>query len=233
MKYALVTGADAGLGLAFVRELSSRGYVVFGGTRKDVSLLPEIEHVRWISLELTSDESIQTAFTQVRHTTPVLDVLINNAGINKDSGTNGHKELVTKLDQLDREALLHMYDVNAVAPLLMTKTFLPLLSSHPSFVVNISSCRASFHDSMEASSANYGYKASKAALNMFVACSVWDLPPSVRTFAVHPGDMKTTMNPDGTQDPREQARAILTLTEEWKENNNGAFLNYDGTRYPL
>lgn len=232
MKYAFVTGADTGLGNAFVFELVARGYVVFGGTRKDTETLPKIERVLWVPLELTSDESIASALATVRSVAPTLDLLINNAGVNKDSGTSGHKELVTKLDQLDRKALLYMFEVNAVAPMMLLKAFLPLLSAHPSCVINVSSCRASYHDTMATSSANYGYKASKAALNMLVACSVWDLPPSVRTFAVHPGDMKTSMNPDGAQDPREQACAILAITENWHEKNNGAFLNYDGTEYP-
>ncbi len=232
MKHALVTGADTGLGYAMALELASSGHTVYAGTRKDLSMMPEQEHVIWISLDLTSDESIRRALARVREETATLDVLVNNAGINKDSATGGHKELVTTLSQLDRGALLHMFDVNAIAPLLLTKAALPLLEGHPSFVVNVSSCRASYHDTMEQSSANYGYTASKAALNMFVARSVWDLPPEVRTFAVHPGDMKTNMNPGGTQDPRTQAQAILAIMQNWRDDQNGNFLNYDGTVYP-
>ena len=231
MKYALVTGADTGLGKEFAQELSSRGYRVFAGTRRSPETLPRMEHVTWMPLELTSDESIRQAVLCVQEETSSLDLLINNAGINKDSATDGHKEKATILEHLDRAILLHMYDVNAVAPMMMTKAFLPLLVGHSSFIINVSSCRASYHDRMPVSSANYGYKASKAALNMLVHCSVNDLPKEVRTFAVHPGDMKTGMNPDGEQDPRVQAIAILQITEHWKDSQNGAFLNFDGTIY--
>ena len=113
------------------------------------------------------------------------------------------------------------------------KHCLPLLNGKPSFVINISSGRASFKDEFENSTANYGYRGSKAALSMYTFCSTTDLPENVQTFSVHPGDVHTDMNPEGNQTPVEQAEKIIAITENWQEAYNGKFMRWDGTYYPL
>lgn len=232
-KYAFVTGASQGLGKAFCQYLSVNGYVVFAGIRdigrfdlKDANIYP-------VAIDVTSDQSISQACERVCEKTRVIDLLINNAGINKDTATLGNKDLVCKLDKLDRGLLLQMFNTNSIAPIMVIKEFLPLLMSDPCFVINISSNRASFHDELSNENANYGYRASKVALNMFTFCSVYDLPKNVKTFAVHPGDMKTNMNPDGVDDPYIQAEKIIEITKNWKDDFNGKFLRYSGELYPL
>ena len=160
-------------------------------------------------------------------------MIVNNAGVNKDTATNNHKEYVCNLGSLKREDLLKMFDVNSISPLMILQKFPPLLTSDPSFVINISSCRASFHDEFDNSTGNYGYRASKIALNMLTFCSVKDLPSNVKTFAVHPGSVKTNMNQQGDQTPYEQAEKIISITKNWKEEFNGRFLRYNGVEYPL
>ena len=231
MKTALVTGANRGLGKGFVEYLVSHGYMVFAGVRKLDSIVAT-DKVIPVELDISSDESIKDAFKYISSKTKSLDLVVNNAGVNKVSATNNNKELVSKLDKLDRKSLNIMFDVNAVSPLILTKEFLPLLTSTPSFVINISSCRASFNDEYPNSSGNYGYRASKSALSMLTFCSVMDLPKNVKTFSVHPGDVKTDMNEDGTDLPFDQAKKIIDITNNWKDEMNGRFLRYDGTYYP-
>jgi NAD(P)-dependent dehydrogenase (short-subunit alcohol dehydrogenase family) len=231
MKTALVTGANRGLGKGFVEYLVSIGYVVFAGVRKPDSVIAT-DKVIQVELDISSDESIKETFKYISSKTKSLDIIVNNAGVNKESATNNNKELVSKLGKLDRKSLNHMFDVNAVSPLILTKEFLPILLSNPSFVINISSCRASFNDEYPNSSGNYGYRASKSALSMLTFCSVMDLPKNVKTFSVHPGDVKTDMNEDGTDLPFDQAKKILDITKTWKDEMNGRFLRYDGTYYP-
>lgn len=233
MKSAFITGANRGLGFGFVEHLLNLGFVVFGGTRKISEDLPHRENLFWISCDVTDDASIAKAVQEVGSKTGSIDILINNAGTNKDTIPQGNKNLVSKLGYLDREALLDMFDINTVSPILVTQAFLPLLNGNPSFVVHISSARASFHDGHAGSTANYGYAASKVALNMMTFCSEQELPKNVRTFAVHPGGIRTDMNPDASKEPVDQARAIISITENWKDNFNGRFLSFDGSFYPL
>lgn len=233
MKTALVTGANRGLGYGFVQHLLGEGYIVFAGTRKLTEDLPKEENLFWIELDVTSDESIAQAFSFVKEKTNKLDLLINNAGVNKDTLSKWPKEVVSDLEHLNRDALLEMFNINTIGPILVTKQFLSLLVVEPSFIINISSCRASFHDEFENVTGNYGYRASKIAFNMMTFCSVFDLPENVKTFVVHPGNVKTGMNPYGENEPIDRAKKIMKITENWKEEFNGKFMRHDGSLYSL
>lgn len=231
-KTAIVTGAGRGLGKGFVDYLVGEGYFVFAGVR-DTSKYENRENVQYIELDISKDESIKNAYEIISEKASSLDLLINNAALNKDSATNGNKELVCNLDSLSRDHLNKMFDVNTVSPMIVTKAFYKLMLNDPSFIVNISSCRASHQDEMENSTANYGYRASKAGLNMMVFNLVRDLPENIKTFTVHPGSVLTDMNPNGISSPFESAKSIIEITKNWKEQFNGQFMRYSGELYPL
>lgn len=231
-KTAFITGANRGLGEGFVEYLLDQGYKVFAGMR-DISSKKSSKNYIPVKIDVADDASISKAFESVSSQTDQLDLLINNAGLNKDSATADRKELVCNLDQLDRASLLKMFDVNSISPILVTKQFLPLLTGSPSFIINISSCRASFHDEFANSNANYGYRASKIALNMMTFASLQDLPENIKTFAVHPGSVKTDMNPGGTEPPLEATENIISITDNWDDDFNGKFMRYNGELYPL
>jgi len=233
MKKALVTGANQGIGSGFVEYLLENNWKVFATTRKETKDVYQHANLTWLPLELTSDKSITHLVEVVTQTVDSLDLLVNNAGINKDTATGNQKEKVGTFGYLDRTMLLEMFNVNAVAPLLLTEKLLPLLTTSPSFVVNISSCRASFHDEFENDFGNYGYRASKVALNMFTFCSVKDLSQNVQTYAVHPGTVQSQMNPGGSDTPYNAAKQILAIRDNWDESMNGRFFRYSGELYPL
>ena len=232
MKTALVTGAGRGLGKGFVEYLLEKGALVFAGVKNlSTHKLKKHKNLRVISLDVLSDKSIETAVKIIAEEVNHLTYLINNAGINKDTATNGHKEIVCELSKLDRKTLLKMFDVNTISPMMVLKVCLPLLANTESFVINISSNRASFADKND--NGNYGYRASKMALNIMTLSSLFDLPANVKTFAVHPGNVKTDMNPEGDQSPYDQATKIMKILEDWKDGSNGKFLRYDGTQYQM
>lgn len=235
MKYAFVTGTSRGLGKGFVEYFLDQGFLVFAGTRKlggFDSKLKTHKNIRLIKIDSSSDKSIQKAFKKVKRETDHLNYLINNGGVNKDSATGNKKEKVCNLLELDRKSLLTMFNVNSIGPMIIIKEFIGLLNKKPSFIINISSCRASYNDEYTNSSGNYGYRTSKIALNMMTFCSLHDLPKNVKTFSVHPGGVKTDMNPTGTDDPYEQAEKMINITKNWKEEFNGKFLRYEGVFYP-
>jgi len=236
MKTAFVTGGNRGLGRGFVEQFLDKGFQVFAGVldpEKVDSELKSRANLFIIKLDVSDDESIKSATAEVSKHTNHLDYLVNNAGLNKDTATNGRKELASDLKDLDREVLRKMFDVNSLGPIMVLKGFVGLMKEDPSFAINISSCRASHHDEAENDSGNYGYRGSKAALTMLTLCSLYDLPKNVRTFSVHPGNVHTDMNPGGEQEPYDQAGKIIGITENWKDEFNGRFLKYDGTFYPL
>jgi NAD(P)-dependent dehydrogenase (short-subunit alcohol dehydrogenase family) len=236
MKTAFVTGANRGIGKGFVEYLLDQNYQVFAGTRTPNKYPKELgkkENLQVIQIDIANDKSIEDAAHSISEITKHLDLVVNCAGVNKDSATDGHKEQVCKLEDLDRTALNKMFDVNATSQMMLIKGLVPLMTREPSFIINISSGRASFKDEYPNSSANYGYRASKAALTMLTFCSVYDLPKNVKTFSVHPGGVKTDMNPKGTHNAYEQAERMLDITRNWRDGFNGQFLRFDGGFYPL
>jgi NAD(P)-dependent dehydrogenase (short-subunit alcohol dehydrogenase family) len=233
VKYALITGAGRGLGKGFVDYLLDEGYVVFAGVRSIKPEFKNTENLKYIVLDVSSDKSIDNALTKIKTGTQSLDLIVNNAGVNKDSVTDGRKEFVCDIKDLKRNMLLEMFSVNTIAPLMIVQKFLPFLKSDPSFIVNVSSCRASFHDEFENNNPNYGYAGSKIALNMFTYGLVKELPNNIKTFAVHPGSVRTDMNIKGDQTPYDQAKNIISITKNWKEEFNGKFLRWSGEEYPL
>lgn len=126
-----------------------------------------------------------------------------------------------------------MFDVNAVSPLMVSKQCVRLMKNDPAFIINISSDRASFKNAMVDSNANYGYKASKAALNMLSKVLVFGLPKNVSVVAVHPGGVRTEMNPGGALEPRPAAAKIHGIIENWDSGLNGQFVYNDGSLHPL
>jgi NAD(P)-dependent dehydrogenase (short-subunit alcohol dehydrogenase family) len=233
MKVALVTGAGKGLGRGFAEFLSQNGYVVYAGVHQltdDNSHTPDI---KTLELDVADDGSISKAVEYIGKEQGRIDLLVNNAGLNKDSATSGSKELVTTLDSLDRRALAKMFDVNAISPLMVIKHSIKLMTGASAFIINISSDRASFTNAMNDSNANYGYKASKAALNMLSKVLVFDLPKNVSVVAVHPGGVNTNMNPNGRLEPQQAAAKICQIIENWEPKLNGQFVHNDGSIYPL
>ena len=89
----LVTGGNGGLGYEIVKALyeSSKAYRIFMGSRsldKAKEAIQKLDEecpgatntVEVVQLDLTSDESIERAFTQVQADVGYIDTLINNAG---------------------------------------------------------------------------------------------------------------------------------------------------------
>jgi len=89
-RLAVVTGANGGLGLATAMALAGRGaHVVMAARNQDKALAACAEILRAhpdavldiVPLDLGSQASIETAATQILRDHPVIDLLVNNAGL--------------------------------------------------------------------------------------------------------------------------------------------------------
>jgi NAD(P)-dependent dehydrogenase (short-subunit alcohol dehydrogenase family) len=153
-----------------------------------------------------------------------IDILINNAGV------NSRGKSVESLNAGDlQQAML----INAIAPMLVIKALLPnLLAGRRRIIFNITSQLGSIANNRGGSS--YGYRASKAALNMFTTSLANELRPEGFTcVAVHPGWVRTEMG--GKEAPlsvEKSSRHLLDLVERVTPADSGSFLNYDGRPLP-
>ena len=77
-KIALVTGASSGIGEATARRLATAGYKVYGTSRRGATA--ERRSFEMLMLDVTSDESVEAAVTEVMRLEGRIDLLVNNAG---------------------------------------------------------------------------------------------------------------------------------------------------------
>jgi short-subunit dehydrogenase len=104
-KVALVTGASAGLGVEFARQLSKRGHrLVLAARRKDrlEELAKELGKARAIAIDLSKKDSAAKLLSDLEANGETVDLLVNNAGFG----------LIGRFAELDAKRERQMIDLN-------------------------------------------------------------------------------------------------------------------------
>lgn len=177
MAVAFIQGASRGIGLEFARCLSARGnvQVVAGCRDPDTAInLRGLERVEAVQCDVTREESLARIAEDIKGNYGKLDFAINVSGILHPSGRGE-----TRLADVTPEALVETFQVNTFGPLLMAKHMIPLLqrgggligtqsgkskNQHAGVLAHISARVGSISDNRLGGW--YGYRMSKAALNM-------------------------------------------------------------------
>lgn len=223
--HALITGANRGIGLELVRQLTSRGDTVTAIVR-DAKAATELSalasanpgRVCILEAELGDDASVRRAASDPRVANEAIDVLINNAG------TMGKLQ---SLADLDLDDVKRTFDVNALGPIRVTRAFLPhLLRSETRRVVHVTSGMGSISDN--SSGGAYGYRMSKAALNMANMSMARDFASErLCCVVINPGWVQTDMGGGGAPTPvDESVRGILGKIDGLGPQDSGRFLDY-------
>lgn len=220
MPLAIVTGANRGIGLALTRQLKGRGYTVLAACRETSPELDELGVEVVEGVDVASDAGIRTLTSAVGDRN--IDLLINNAGI-----------LVwgDKLDAVDGEGVRRQFEVNALGPLRVTAALSSRLAQG-SKVALITSRMGSIEDNT--SGGFYGYRMSKAALNMAGKSLAHDLKArGVAVAILHPGMVKTRMVGDhGQVEPDVAAKGLLARIDELTLESSGGFWHASGEQLP-
>lgn len=219
MAAILITGAARGIGLALTRQFAARGDRVVALCRKPSAELAQIEGIRIVEdIEVTADETMQRLQTLLDKLP--LDVVIHNAGIMTDES----------LQQLDVERIRHQFEVNCVAPLRLTQTLLPNLRNG-SKVAFITSRMGSIGDN--SSGGMYGYRASKAALNMAAKSLAVDLKAfGIAVGILHPGLVATDLTGGQGIEPEQAAQQLIERIDMLSLENSGQFFHANGNTLP-
>jgi NAD(P)-dependent dehydrogenase (short-subunit alcohol dehydrogenase family) len=201
---AVVTGASRGLGLEWVRQLSAAGWSVTACAR-DPERAPGLtalaaaqpECVRVERLDVSQFDETRQLADRLRSRSDRLDLLVNNAGVNR-AGTGDPNRSVGPLPCIDAPALLEVIRTNTVAAVVVTQALAPLLAqAGRSWVVNTSSRLGSLSIAASGSDpygADYGYRISKAALNMASVALAAELAgQGTVVVSMSPGWVKTDM----------------------------------------
>jgi NAD(P)-dependent dehydrogenase (short-subunit alcohol dehydrogenase family) len=141
---------------------------------------------------------------------------------------------------LNAAALTELFAVNAIAPALVAKHLLPLApKDRPSVFAALSARVGSISDNRLGGW--YGYRASKAALNMLIATLAIEhrrTRPQGVCVALHPGTVQTRLSEpfrkagpgDKALSPDASAHALVALMDRLGSDDSGGFFAFDGSR---
>ncbi|KIW89455.1 uncharacterized protein Z519_09611 [Cladophialophora bantiana CBS 173.52] len=229
----VLTGANRGLGLEFVRQLSSDGSdTVIAAVR---SLQGELDELKQLASKAAGKVHIlecNTADLKSIHAfgdavkEPLagkqIDYLLNNAGINATSEQ-------TSLD-MTADSLRNHIDVNVMGPAETVKVLLPYLGKG-SVVMNMTSGLGSCGKKIPKCTT---YSISKAAVNMLTVHQSEQLKDrGIKVICMDPGWVKTRMGGEGAiLEPEVSIRGMLNVLHELKDSDSGKFYTYTGEEVP-
>ena len=218
MKTVLVTGANRGIGLELCKQLKTRGDQVIAACRQSSDALDGL-NVRVIDgVDVGSADGVLELVTRLgdRH----LDWLINNAGILK----------ADSLENLDFDGMERQFRINTLGPLRVTSALLDRLSVG-SKVGIVTSRMGSIEDNT--SGGYYGYRLSKAAVNMAGMSLSRDLHErGVAVILLHPGMVATEMTGRQGIPVAQAATGLIARMDELDMNSTGTFWHAEGEQLP-
>ncbi len=219
MSTTVVTGANRGIGLELCRLAKQRGDDVIAICRSASAELEGLGARIESGIDVADDAAV--ADVAARLSGERIDLLINNAG------------LLTRqsLENLDFDAMRRQFEINTLGPLRVTAALLPLLAADAK-VALITSRMGSIADNTSGS--HYGYRMSKAALNMAGVSLANDLRErGIAVILLHPGYVSTEMTGhSGTVQPADAAADLLTRIDELTLDSSGAFRHANGASLP-
>ena len=233
MKIALITGANKGIGFETAKQLAQKGFYVYIGSRNPENGLQAVEklkalnltNVEAIQIDVTDDNSVKNARIEIGNKTDVLDVLINNAGIN---GGSPNAALEASTNQF-----LAAFDTNLFGVVRVTQAFIDLLKKSPEpRIVMISTSVGSLSLQSDPNWLAYNfakyavYGSSKAALNMFTIHLAYELRDTAfKVNAVCPGYTKTDFTNHNGGEVEKAAKRIVKYALLDKDGVTGKFIS--------
>lgn len=234
----LVTGTSKPYGVALVRACLERGDRVIAAARHParVPILADLraEHGRleMLSLDPADAASVADAVPVLESLTSAIDCLLvapAEPGVHErvtDAARDAH------LDTLSGTGLLEHYHRSAIAPVLLVRTLLPLLTAARSArVMFVSSWLGSLAGKSQGG--DYASCASAAGLHMLVRALSHDVAElGIRCMTGNPGWYATS--PDGPAfrlDIMDSARGLLAVLDATTSEQSGLFFDHDGKEH--
>jgi NAD(P)-dependent dehydrogenase (short-subunit alcohol dehydrogenase family) len=219
MATVCITGANRGIGLELARQMAARGDQVIGACRRSSQALAELGVEVVEGFDVTSDESVARLVDAIGNRS--LQLLVNNAGVLSDES----------LDDLDFDRIRHQLEVNSLGPLRVTAALRSKLGRGAKVAI-VTSRMGSIGDN--SSGGRYGYRMSKAAVNIAGVSLARDLAPDGIAVAIlHPGFVRTDMTGhQGLIDAPESAAGLIARIDELTLESSGSFWHCNGEFLP-
>jgi NAD(P)-dependent dehydrogenase (short-subunit alcohol dehydrogenase family) len=221
MANVVITGANRGIGLELAKLYEARDSVT-AICRETNDEIEDIADQVFPEIDVTKEEQLPSiAMVLDKLLDEPIDILINNAGLFRNE----------TLHTMDSDSIREQFEVNAIAPLMVTHNLLPLMAEGTK-IANITSRMGSIEDNT--SGAYYGYRASKAALNAIGKSLANDLKQhGVAVVQIHPGFVQTRMvGFNGDISPEQAAAGIAARIDELTLETTGSFWHSNGQPLP-
>lgn len=215
----LITGANRGIGLELARQYAAAGWQVIGTARNpDSADELKATGADVMQLDVTDANSVSRLAAELGKRP--IDLLINNAGILP------YNEKLAEVDFDDFERVL---TVNVTGPVRVTHALIPnVRAGRKKQIVNVTSNLGSIAEN--ASGGFYGYRESKAALNMFTRSLAAEFgPDGFICIVMHPGWVRTDMGgPNAPTGVQESVDGIRRVIAGLSRDDNGSFWTFEG-----
>lgn len=184
--------------------------------------------------DITHQESISAQATLSDANGPY-QIIIDATGAIVMNGVGPEKSLAS----LEPEHLMQAFLINAIGPAMVLRYFSPLLAKGSSIYAKLSARVGSISDNKKGGW--YGYRSSKAALNMMLQTAAIELQrksPGLRVVALQPGTVKSrlslpfTGSSIGLLDPQESVAGMLDALKGLQPKSGAYFLDYRGLEIP-
>ena len=222
---AIVVGSSGGIGGALAEALEGSGYTV--------ERLARSAGASTTCVDVTDERSISAATETLKRQAPYQRIIVATGVLQ-----TGDKKPEKTYRDLQSDTLLNYFAINAIGPALVAKHFLPLLPQKDRGVFAVLSARVgSISDNHLGGW--YGYRASKAALNMLIknlAIEVKRTRPAAICAALHPGTVDTSLSKpfqknvplDRLFSPDLAAEKLLKVMDELTPAQSGDCFAWDG-----
>ncbi len=223
----LITGANRGIGLEYVRQYAQEGNMVYA-TVRDIAQATELQglaakhsQIQVLVLDIADINAIQALAHQLSDVS--IDILISNAGAYPPS----------RFGKTDPQTWLQAFQVNTLTTYYLAEAFMPHMQrSGQAKLIAMTSKMGSMTDN--SSGGEYIYRSTKTALNMVVKSLSLDLQPfSIVVAALHPGWVRTDMGgPNGLIDTETSVTGLRKVIAKLDQAQSGEFIAYDGKLVP-
>ncbi len=219
MATVCITGANRGIGLEMARQFKGRGDDVIACCRRSSDELDGLAVESVDGVDVADDAGVDRLARRLGDRR--LDILVNNAGLLTDES----------LGDLDFDRMRRQFEINSLGPLRVTAALRRNLGAG-SKVAIVTSRMGSIEDNT--SGGRYGYRMSKAAVNMAGRSLAHDLKSDgVAVVILHPGFVRTEMTGlSGLVDPPESAAGLIARIDDLTLDSTGAFRHANGEPLP-
>ncbi|KAI0814545.1 hypothetical protein GGR55DRAFT_632253 [Xylaria sp. FL0064] len=224
-RVVIVTGASRGLGAkAFAPAFAKagvRGLVLLAtnseglnNVERDVNEIDSKIRTLAIPVDISDSQAVDSAFKQIQATFGHADILINNAGINRDAEG-------TRIGDADPETLWRQFEVNGKGTFLITRSFISQLptSQTPATIINLTTGAAWKGNPMMP-----GYSISKLVAQQQIPC-IAAVYPNITAVALHPGLLDTDMLPQSMRHFDRETPELVGGVAVWLSQPHANFLS--------